>query len=130
MEERYYIITAKCGHVGSGKFIRKNLTLIAANRKDAAAIGRKLPRVKHDWSDAIEDVREVSMEEYFKQRIKNYADPYFSVGNIQEQRLYCSDIHNNVIKVEKEERSPVKRVRRINYLLKRRKIEEAQAWEY
>lgn len=129
-EDKYFIVTAKCGHVGKNKYIEKNLTIIAISKKEAAEKGRAYPRVKHNWKDAIIDVVEVDEDEYWKFRVENYNDPYFSVRNIQEQRYYCDQIHKEVIEVERKEHSKIERRRRINYLMKKRAIEEKFSVSY
>jgi len=124
IKKRFYIVSAKCGHVGRGKFVEKNLTIIASSRKEAAIKGRNCPRVKHHWKDAIIDVVEVTVEEYWKFRVANYSDPYFSVKNIQEQRQYCSDMYDEVKEIEQIEYSKEKRRKRIIYVMKKRRTEE------
>lgn len=123
-EINYYIVAAKCGHVGKGKYIEKNLTIRAESGKEAALKARNYPRVKHHWKDAIVDVTEVNYEEYSRIRVENYSDPYFSVRNIQEQRLYCTNIENNVSEIDYKERLKEDRFKRINYLMRKRKTDE------
>jgi len=123
-KKRFYIVSAKCGHVGRGKFVEKNLTIIASSRKEAAEKGRNYPRVKHHWKDAIIDVVEVSVEEYWRIRVMNYSDPYFSVRCIQEQKQYCSEMYDDIREVQKKEYSKENRNKRIIYMMKKRKIAE------
>lgn len=122
--KKYFIVTAKCGHVGRNKYIEKNLTIIASSGKEAAKIGRNYPRVKHHWKDAIVDVVEVNEEEYWKFRVENYYDPYFSVRTIQEQKQYCCELYNEVKEVERKEYSKDDRRKRIKYLMMKRQINE------
>lgn len=129
-ENKYFIVTAKCGHVGRNKYIEKNLTIRASSGKEAAKKARNHPRVKHHWKDAIVDVVEVTEEEYSRIRIENYSDPYFSVKNIQEQRFYCKNIEKNIYEIEVKERHKETRIRRINYLQKKRRIEERVSMMY
>ena len=121
-KQKYFIVTAKCGHVGRNKYIEKDLTIIASSGKEAALKGRQYPRVKHDWKYAITNVVEVTEEIYWKVRVQNYYDPYFSVKNIKEQKQYCSSMHANVKYIEKEEYPKEKRRQRIKYLLKKNAI--------
>ncbi len=123
-EIKHFIVIAKCGHVGRNKYIEKELTFEAFSKKEAARKARNYPRVKHHWKDAIVDVIEVEEEEYWRIRTKNYSDPYFRVHNIQEQRIYCENIHDSVKVFLKEEHSKADRISRINYLMKKRKIDE------
>lgn len=129
-EQKYFIVTAKCGHVGRNKYIVKQLTIRASSGKEAARKGREYPRVKHHMKDAILDIKEVSKEEYYEMRVKNYCDPYFSVRNMQEQRLYCINIEDSIIEIESNEIDKRDRCLRINYLMKKRKIEERISMMY
>lgn len=129
-DKRYFIVTAKCGHVGRNKYIEKNLTIMANSGKEAAIKARNYPRVKHHWKDAIVDVIEVEESEYWRLRIENYSDPYFSVQNIQEQRIYCVSINKQIVEVDKDEHSKEERAQRINYLMKKRKVEERLSMMY
>jgi hypothetical protein len=61
-DNKHFIVTAKCGHVRRANFIAIDFPVVASNGKEAAAIARQLPRVKHDHKDAILGVREVSYE--------------------------------------------------------------------
>lgn len=83
---KYYKVKAKCGHVGRGKYILMDFYVKAESGKDAAAIVRHKPRVKHDWKDAIETVDEVSAVEYLNGREQMQKILYFSVTNSSEQR--------------------------------------------
>ena len=56
---KYFMVTAKCGHVGKNNFYKGTLFLKAENGKEAARIARDCPRVKHDQKDAILDVKEI-----------------------------------------------------------------------
>lgn len=89
---RFYIVDAVCGHVGNSKYVIKSFVIEAKNAKEAAAIGRGIPRVKHHYKYAIQSVREVSFEEYLIQRLKNEFDPYLNVSNRSEQRRFCNDL--------------------------------------
>lgn len=83
---KYYKVKAKCGHVRRGKYILMDFYVKAESGKDAAAIVRQKPRVKHDWKDAIESVGEVSEEEYLNGKAQMRNNLYFSVTNSSEQR--------------------------------------------
>lgn len=89
MEKKYYIVEAKCGHVGRDNYTLKSFATKAESPKEAAAKTRGFGRVKHHWKDAIVSVHEVSEEEYLAQIEVNNNDPYFRAQSIQEQRAYC-----------------------------------------
>jgi hypothetical protein len=83
-ENRYYIVTAKCGHVRKANYMPIDFPVVASNGKEAAAIARQLPRVKHDHKDAILRVREVSLDEYTRQSFINKNDPFLRISNRRE----------------------------------------------
>ena len=84
---QFFIVDAVCGHVGRENGIVKSFAITAGSRKEAAAVCRDMPRVKHHFKYAIRNVRQVSLEEYVIQYTKNAFDPYLTSSNIQEQNL-------------------------------------------
>ncbi len=54
---RYFIVTAKCGHVGRDNYIPIDFAVKAESASKAASYARDLPRVKHDHKDAILSVQ-------------------------------------------------------------------------
>ncbi len=87
MANKYFKVTCKCGHVGVKHFIRVSFPIIATCGKDAAAIARYIPRVKHDHKDAILDCREISYDEYVDLQYVNDNDPYLRCECKQEQEM-------------------------------------------
>ena len=83
---KYYLVTAKCGHVRRGFYIPVMYPVEALSRSEAAATARKIPRVKHDHHDAILDVTEVSYAEYLCQKYANQIDPYLWIHTRKEHR--------------------------------------------
>ena len=81
MAKKYYLVTAKCGHVRKGNYIPVVFAVEAESGKEAAAIARQIPRVKHDHKDAILSLYEVSREEFEKQALINKHDPYLKATN-------------------------------------------------
>ena len=92
----YYIVTAKCGHVGKDYYIPIDFPVRAESKTEAAKITRSFPRVKHHHKDAILCCREVSIEEYNAIREKNHADTYLSCHSSSEQKRRC-DIENRIV---------------------------------
>ena len=99
MTKKYYVVQAKCGHVGRGKYIVKEFPIRAFSRSEAAEIARQKPRVKHDYKDAIVDVEEVSREEYMVSLQLYESDPFMKSKSIQEQRYSCGNMIDE-IKIE------------------------------
>ena len=89
---RYFIVDAICGHVGRNNGIVKSFPVAAENAKHAAAVTRKFPRVKHDYKYAIQNVREVTKEEYLKQKEINKEDPYLLSKSKYEQNLNYNNL--------------------------------------
>lgn len=108
MNNNYYIVEAKCGHVGKDKYILIKFPIKASSKKEAATKARLLPRVKHHHKDAIRDVREVDYDAFASQIEENKYNTYLNVSNIQEQREYYSDYYldrEEEQKLEKKEKA-------------------------
>lgn len=82
---KYFIVEAKCGHVGRHRYMPIQFAVQTTSKKDAARIVRTFPRVKHDHKDAIINVLEVSKEDYMKQSLINKQDPYLRITRKQDQ---------------------------------------------
>lgn len=85
-----YEVLAKCGHVGSKNYVEKTFAVEAKSGKEAAALVRYTPRVKHDQKYAIRSVSKIDSERYAEIINANQNDPYFSCRNIQDQRRLCN----------------------------------------
>lgn len=83
---KYYRVKAKCGHVGRNHYIIKDFYVKANNGKEAAKQVRYTPRVKHHQKDAIQEVKEISLEEFVLGKRAMAEDMYFKVHNSTEQR--------------------------------------------
>ena len=92
--------------------------------KDASAIARYIPRVKHDHKDAILDARCITLEEFLEIKEINENDPYLKCHSRQEQKLIDNfeerlkdDLHGQKVKYDKEAR-----LDRVAYKIKKTKI--------
>lgn len=92
---KYYLVQAKCGHVGNGKYIIKTFPIKATSKSEAASIIRNYKRVKKHLKDLIVDVLEVTLEDYLTQKEANYADIYLHSHTKNEiyQILLSDQIH-------------------------------------
>lgn len=119
MEELYYKVLAKCGHVGRNYYITKWFYIKASSGKEAAKIVRYKPRVKHDHKDAIRQVIQIEYEEYINGLKIMASDMYFKVHNIQDQKLYnCikeDEIYPEEKLVKKKKDKNVKTKQRLKY---------------
>ena len=93
---RYFMVTAKCGHVGKGFYIPITFPVRAKTAAEAASVTRAFPRVKHDHKDAILFVEEVDSNEYDDQWTVNNYDPYLMCRNRQDQLREYDAIYNRL----------------------------------
>jgi len=125
METKYYAVTTKCGHVRRNKYVEVTFAIAAESGKEAAKIGRYMPRVKHDLPMAITNVVRISYEEYLELKESNSNNPYLQCTNRQEQNRLCPDIYNYVKEVKEdidEDDYKEKRKQRLDFLFKKRKV--------
>ena len=109
---KYFMVTAKCGHVGKNNYFKGTLFLKAENGKEAARIARECPRVKHDQKDAILSVTEINSIIFEAGREMNHKIHYYTCETIQEQRQYMSEIVDNIFVEERVFEEPVRRTKR------------------
>lgn len=123
MEEKYFEVVCKCGHVGRKHFIRVSFPIIAQSKKDASSIARYIPRVKHDHKDAILDCIEICKDDFNKLQELNNSDPYLKCKNHQEQENitnFSSRIEDEHICFFHKGNKPIKS-RNISYKIKKQK---------
>lgn len=117
---KYYQVEAKCGHVGITNYIIIKFAIIANSKKEAAKIAREIPRVKHHQKDAIVSVEEISFEQYKYVLEDNQKDAYLSCANRQEQRIYCLNIEERIIREKVYDKNPKRnRQEKIKYKKKK-----------
>lgn len=102
------MVTAKCGHVGKNNYYKGTLFFKADNGKEAAKLARNCPRVKHDQKDAILEVKEIDSLIFEIGRELNHNIHYYTCESIQEQRMYYSEIENNIFVEESVYEEPKK----------------------
>lgn len=93
---KYWLVTLKGGHVGRNNYIVFSYPLYAESGKEAARIGRTLPRVKHDAKDAVLDVKKISLQEYILAKLQCDKDPYLHCVNRQEQAAYMDELSHRI----------------------------------
>ena len=84
-KQNYWLVEAKCGHVGRGFYFKGKFYIRAKNARRAAQLVRRFPRVKHDYSDAILSVNPIDYKEYLEGQNKEYSRPYYNCLSKQEQ---------------------------------------------
>lgn len=120
----YYRVKAKCGHVGQKKYIPKNYYIKAEDGEEAALKARKLPRVKHDSKFAILETVKITKEEYLEGKRINKEDPYLQATSIQEQRMLCPNLEEEIIR--EEEKITYKKTQTRRHLVENMRIKEWQ----
>ena len=90
---KMYEVGTKCGHVGKKYYVEKIFAVKARDAKEAAAVARNFPRVKHDHKDAILYVEEIDAIRYEEILEINSRDAYFTCESVQEQRIMCSELN-------------------------------------
>ena len=118
--KKMYEVNAKCGHVGRGKYVNISFPVVASDGKSAAKIVRFMGRVKHDWKDAINYVREITAEEYASLVAINQEDMYLQCRNVQMQREI--DGFKDRIQI-RQEISYGEKERSVEYILKKYKLQ-------
>ncbi|AEB14004.1 hypothetical protein [Treponema succinifaciens] len=93
---KYFMVTAKCGHVGNNNYYKGTLFFKANNGKEAARLARERPRVKHDQKDAILSVTEINSIIFEAGRELNHKIHYYTCETVQEQRMYMAEIADNI----------------------------------
>ena len=130
MKSKYFRVTCKCGHVGRQHFIRIDFPVCAHSKKEAAEIARYIPRVKHDYKDAVLNCVEIDFEEYEILKRINDNDQYLKCTNIQEQSLINE--FESRLEVEPKYLESVKKTRRnaVEFKNKKRRIAEQSYISY
>ena len=132
MEKLYFMVIAKCGHVGKKNYIPIKFAVMAESGKEAARMVRNYGRVKHDHKDAILDVKKIDFLEYCEIERMNSEDPYLKCHSKHEQKQienleerFVKDNHNLKKNYNKQNR-----VERVAYKVKKYKMIEKCGWEY
>lgn len=131
--KNYFEVIAKCGHVGRNKYIPIKFAVEAESGKDAAAMVREFPRVKHNHKDAILSVTKIDYVRYLEIIAINDNNPYLKCKSKHEQKLIVGlkeqleeDNHSKKEKYDKYSRRD-----RVAYKLKKSKtIEKSFMREY
>ena len=122
----YYKVICKCGHVGRKHYVPIQFAIIAENGKEAARIGRNLPRVKHQHKDAVLNVIKISYEDFLELIEINNNDPYLKCKNKQQQNETC-DLSNRMLIDEHNVVKPIDKTKRkehVEYILKKQRLVE------
>lgn len=121
---RYYLVTAKCGHVGKGKYYEVQFPIRSESKSEAAQYCLTKPKVKKQLHNAISSVEEITYEEYIEKAIALKEDLYIKAHTKRE----ISDYFENAKLLPSQQRirrsSFESRAERICFLFKKYKIKE------
>jgi hypothetical protein len=95
--QRWFLVTAKCGHVGRERYLPVTFAVIAQNARQAAAKARQYPRVKRHHKDAILRVEEIDKQTYLAAIEQNNNDPYLRCRSRREQSPYEKQIQTRTL---------------------------------
>ena len=131
---KYYLVKAKCGHVGIGKYISKTFPVVASSKVEAASKIKRYRKVKKHLKDLIESVEEVTCEEYLKQKDLNKDDLYLHSHTKQEIIMIInSDCVSTIKPSKKYYKKDFEfncRKERIDYFLKKALIKGERSYDY
>ena len=126
MEQKYYAVTTKCGHVRKSRYVEVTFAIAAEDGKEAARIGRFIPRVKHEYPMAIVNVVRISYEDYLELKENNSNNLYLQCSSKQEQNRLCPEIYSEVKELYDDDNDKYdykeKRKQRLEFLFKKRKV--------
>jgi len=118
---RYYIVVAKCGHVGKGKFIDVSFPVIANTGKEAANLILKRSKVKKQLKNAITNVFEVNEDSYNSYLNENFYGEYLQAHFKREFDSTKYEIKELDLAFSRRKVEFSSREERIAYVLKRYK---------
>ncbi len=121
---KYYLVIAKCGHVGKGKYVEVEFPVYAIDKHSASQMCLRKGKVKKHLKNAISSIYEITYEEYLK-RLDVYKENQFVKAHTKKEIV---DYIESAQKLESDRKgyknSFKSRSERVLYLLKRNKIME------
>lgn len=122
-KNKLFRVTVKCGHVRKNQYIPITFAVKAENGKEASTIARWIPRVKHHNKNAVLECVEIDQEEFQRINLVNKNNPYLKCSSKQEQKRLIPDLDDLVINEVTEKRNHNKHSDRIQYILRKQKLE-------
>lgn len=117
---KYYLVVAKCGHVGNKKYIDIFFPIRALSKSDAAQAVLKRKKVKKHLKDAITSVEEISFDRYVDLCKNNPHSSYLRSHYSNEFDLCDYEVKTLPKRYEKKVEFE-SRSERVAYILKRNK---------
>lgn len=126
--KKYFIVIAKCGHVGKGKYIEVEFPTISSSKVAAAKSVLQAGKVKKQLKNAISAVYEVDKEEYLEVKDRFENDLYIHSHYKKEVSLDTYDIQslefNNKVKTSFNNRTE-----RVKYYLNKLRL-KSEVYDY
>lgn len=125
-ERHYYIVIAKCGHVGKGKYLEVRFPVYADSAHEAAQMILMRPKVKRHLKNAISNTYEVDYNKYLKEKELFENNDYIR-AHYKKEIIKYFDETNCLDKLNRTYTSSFEsRMERINFIMKKYKIKEEQ----
>ena len=125
----FYMVKAKCGHVGNKKYIERDFPIFASSKKEAARIVLRKSRVKKHLKDAILCVVKINEKEYDLLIKKNNDDIYLHSHNKLNNNLFIDEVKEyQYTKSRKYEFSC--RDERVSFKKKKENLKEEKIYGY
>ncbi len=125
-QNNYYLVTAKCGHVGNRKYVDICFPIVAKSAHDAAQVVLNRPKVKKQLKNAITNVVKIDYDTYLEERTLFTRNDYIK-AHYKKQIISYIDEALIMEDVTLERKTSFdSREERISFLLKKNQIKEAQ----
>ena len=121
---KYYVVIAKCGHVGKGKYYEVKFLIKAESKSEAAQTCLKKPKVKKHLNNAITNAYEISYDEYNQCLLELKNNQYVRAHSKKEIVDYINVAERLQYSNRKNKNSFSSRSERVFYLLRKNKIQE------
>ena len=122
----YYLVYAKCGHVGKGNYLEVAFPVYAKTAHDAAQIVLKRPKVKKHLKNAITSVEGIDYEDY-NNELETFKNNDYIKAHSKRDLIFCElDVNQIESGYKQYKKSFSSRRERVNYILKKNKIKELQ----
>ena len=126
--KKYFIVIAKCGHVGKGKYIEVEFPTISSSKTNAAKSVLQAGKVKKQLKNAISAVYEVNEDEYLEVKERFENDSYIHSHYKKEVSLDSYDIQSLEFK-NKIKTSFNDRTERVKYYLNKLRL-KSEVYDY
>jgi len=126
--KKYFIVTAKCGHVGKGKYIEVEFPTISTSKMEAAQAVLKAGKVKKHLKNAISSVCEINEDEYLEVKESFDNNKYIHSHYKKEVSLERYEIKTLDFKI-KSKTSFNDRTERVKYYFNKLKL-KSEVYDY